>query len=86
MAWATLRLHGFRLTREGEDLRTEYGLLTRVAATIPLRRIQTLTLREGPLHRLVGKNLARASTRRAARPARTHRPIDTGWPDVEHMR
>src|SRR4030095_1775430 len=36
MAWATLRLHGFKLTREGEDLRTEYGLLTRVAATIPL--------------------------------------------------
>jgi putative membrane protein len=43
MAWATIRLYGFTLTREGDDLRTAYGLLTRVEATIPLRRIQTLT-------------------------------------------
>ena len=36
----------------GDDLRTEYGLLTRVTATIPLRRVQTLTIREAPLQRL----------------------------------
>jgi putative membrane protein len=54
MVWALLRLHGFRLTLTGEDLRTEFGLLTRVVATIPLRRIQTLTIRETPLHRLLG--------------------------------
>ena len=49
MVLALFRLHGFRLTRIGEDLRTEYGLLTRVSATIPLRRIQTLTIRESLL-------------------------------------
>lgn len=54
MVWALTRLHGFRLTLAGEDLRTEFGLLTRVVATIPLRRIQTLTIRETPLHRLFG--------------------------------
>lgn len=54
MGWALVRLHGFRLTLAGEDLRTEFGLLTRVVATIPLRRIQTLTVRETPLHRLFG--------------------------------
>jgi putative membrane protein len=52
MVWALVRLHGFRLTLAGEDLRTEFGLLTRVVATIPLRRIQTLTVRETPLHLL----------------------------------
>ena len=77
MLWATIRLHGFRLTREGEDLRTEYGLLTRVAATIPLRRIQTLTLREGPLHRLVGRISARVDT--AGGEAGTNAPPDRHW-------
>ena len=52
MIWSLVRLHGFRLERAGDDLRTEFGLFTRVMTTIPLRRIQTLTLREGPLHRL----------------------------------
>jgi putative membrane protein len=51
MVWALVRLHGFRLTLAGEDLRAEYGLLTRVATTIALRRIQTLTVLEGVLHR-----------------------------------
>lgn len=51
MVWALVRLHGFRLTRAGEDLRAEYGLVTRVATTIALRRIQTLTVVQGILHR-----------------------------------
>ena len=85
MVWATLRLHGFKLTREGEDLRTEYGLLTRVAATIPLRRIQTLTLREGPLHRMVGRISARVDT--AGGEAGKNAPPDRHWlaPIVEHQ-
>ncbi|HSN86333.1 MAG TPA: PH domain-containing protein, partial [Thermoanaerobaculia bacterium] len=62
MAWAVVRLHGFRLTLTGEDLRTEFGLLTRVVATIPLRRIQTLTIHQGPLHRLLGRASVRVDT------------------------
>ncbi len=62
MVWTVVRLHEFRLTRTGEDLRTEYGLLTRVNATIPLRRIQTLTILEGPLHRLTGRVSVKADT------------------------
>ena len=53
MAWGATRLYDFRLTRAGEDLHTRYGLLTRVTTTIPLRRVQTLTIRQGPLHRLL---------------------------------
>jgi putative membrane protein len=62
MAWAVVRLYGFRLTRVGEDLRTEFGLFTRVAATIPLRRVQTLTVLEGPLQRLVTRVSVRVET------------------------
>ncbi len=62
MGWTLVRLHGFRLARVGEDLRTEFGLLTRVATTIPLRRIQTLTLQEGPLHRLTRRVSLRVGT------------------------
>ena len=49
VTWALIRLHDFRLTQQGDDLRAEYGLLTRVAATIPRRRIQTITIRESLL-------------------------------------
>lgn len=62
MLWAWQRLHGFRLTRDGDDLRTEYGLWTRVVTTIPLHRIQALTIREGPLHRLFGRVAVKAET------------------------
>lgn len=62
MGWAFVRLHDFTLTRAGEDLRTSFGLLTRVAATIPLRRIQKLTIYEGPLHRLAQRAAVRVDT------------------------
>ena len=52
MGWSLIRLWGFRLNRMSDDLGTEFGLFTRVMATIPLRRIQTLTVRESPLHRV----------------------------------
>ncbi len=62
MGWAVVRLHGFQVVLSADDLRSEYGLLTRVAATIPLRRIQTLTVRETPLHRLFRRVAVRAET------------------------
>jgi putative membrane protein len=62
MIWSGLRLYEFRLTRVGEDLRTEYGLLTRITATIPLPRVQTLTIREAPLQRLVKRKSVRVET------------------------
>jgi putative membrane protein len=77
MLWATVRLHGFTLSREGDDLRTSYGVITRIEATIPLRRIQTLTLREGPLHRLTGRLSARVDT--AGGQAGQNAPPDRHW-------
>jgi putative membrane protein len=55
MVWAYVRLQGFVLRRAGNDLRVDYGLLTRVSGTIPLQRIQTLTISESPLHRLFSR-------------------------------
>ena len=55
VVWAIVRLYGFRLRKRDDNLQIEYGLFTRVTNAIPLRRIQSLTLRAGPLHRLVGR-------------------------------
>lgn len=62
MIWGLIRLSGFTLTRTGEDLRSTYGLFTRVTATIPMRRIQTLTVVEGPWHQLFGWAAVRVTT------------------------
>lgn len=62
VAWTLVRYHGYRLTLAGDDLRTEYGLLTRVVATIPVRRIQTLSLLEGPFARRLGRAMVRVET------------------------
>jgi len=53
--WAQVRLQGYSVVQVGEDLRAEYGLFTRVTATVPIRRIQAVTIRDTPLHRLLGR-------------------------------
>jgi putative membrane protein len=55
VVWAFVQLHDFRLSRQGDDLRAEYGLLTRVSKTIPRHRVQLLSVRETALHRLLGR-------------------------------
>lgn len=62
MIWAFVRLYDFRLTRIGEDLRTQYGLFTRVTTTVPLRRVQTLIVSAGPLHRWLDRATVRVET------------------------
>ena len=55
VAWTLVRLHDYRVVRSEEGLRATFGLLTQVAATIPLRRVQTVTIHEGPLQRWAGR-------------------------------
>lgn len=62
VAIALVRLHDFTLTRVGEDLRAEYGLFTRISSTIPLRRVQTVTVSETLLHRVFGRASIRVDT------------------------
>ena len=48
------RYYGFTLTRRGDELRYERGLLQRYSGTVPLSKVQTLTLRENVLARALG--------------------------------
>lgn len=52
IAVALVTLHDFRLTRRGDDLRTRYGLLTEVSATLRRRRIQAVHQTATLLHRV----------------------------------
>jgi putative membrane protein len=51
LVWATAKFLGFRLTRRGDDLRAEHGVLPHVSKTIPRHRIQVFSVYEGLLHR-----------------------------------
>ena len=51
---AVFRYYGFRLTRHGEELRYERGLLQQYNGTIPLSKVQTLMIRENVLARAAG--------------------------------
>jgi putative membrane protein len=62
MLWATVRLHGFSLTQRGGDLLIEYGALTRVTATIPLRRVQAIKILQGPGHLWTGRASVKVET------------------------
>ncbi len=55
IAWTLVRLHDYRVVRSEEGLRATFGMLTQVAATIPLRRVQTVTIHEGLLQRWAGR-------------------------------
>lgn len=55
IAHALMTFHDFELRLSGEDLRTTSGLFTRVSATVPRHRIQIVSIRETPLHRLFGR-------------------------------
>lgn len=46
-----VRFYGFTLTRAGEDLRREYGLLSRHHSTVPLKRVQTIRIEQTLLRR-----------------------------------
>ncbi|MCZ6507421.1 MAG: PH domain-containing protein [Acidobacteria bacterium] len=51
VAWHLVKYHGFTLRRERGDLRTDFGLLTRVSSLIPVRRIQLVSAHASLLHR-----------------------------------
>lgn len=62
VGWAIVQLYGFTLERDGVELRTTRGLFTRVRATIPLARVQVVTVRQPALMRLLGRVEVRVQT------------------------
>jgi putative membrane protein len=59
---ALLQFHGFRLTETGRRLSVQRGLLTRVRANMPRRRIQAWSLSEGLTHRWLGRRSLRVDS------------------------
>ncbi|EGF26696.1 PH domain-containing protein [Rhodopirellula baltica] len=51
IAWYVLRFYGYRLELRDENLQLSCGLLTRVSATVPRRRIQWISIHRSPLQR-----------------------------------
>lgn len=74
---AMFKLYGFELRRQGEDLRAEYGLLTRVSKTIPRHRVQLISTREGLLHRWFGRAMVQVETAGG--------PDDEGASSADHL-
>jgi putative membrane protein len=79
MLWGAIRLYDFHLTKSGDDLHTTYGLLTRVATTIPLPRVQTLTISQGPLHRLLERFSLRVETAGGHQPESGQAKTEREW-------
>ncbi|PSP97308.1 hypothetical protein BRC94_10595 [Halobacteriales archaeon QS_5_70_17] len=53
-AVAVANYYGFQLAREGDELRYERGLFQRFSGTIPLGKVQTLTIEANALARAIG--------------------------------
>jgi len=53
-AFRFVKFYGFRLRREGDDLRYERGLLNRYTGTIPLDKLQSVSVTENVLMRRFG--------------------------------
>jgi putative membrane protein len=62
LAWVAIKFYGFTLTAREENLRAEYGLLTKISASIPLNRIQLLSVKRTPLQRLLGRAAIQVET------------------------
>lgn len=77
VVWTLATFWGFELRRRGDDLRSRYGLFTRLSATIPRHRIQLLSTRRTPLHRLFD---------RAAVQVETAGSVETDGANVTHRR
>lgn len=59
---AIVKLYDFKLRKTGRDLTLEGGLLTRFATTIPLHRIQIISIVEKPLQRIFDRAEVRVQT------------------------
>jgi putative membrane protein len=52
---AFLKLYQFKLSRVDKSLHAEMGLLTKITANIPIKRIQLIKVKHSPLHRYFKK-------------------------------
>ena len=50
--WAMLKFFKFEISKQSNRLQASMGLLAKISATIPLKRIQLFRINENPLHKL----------------------------------
>lgn len=62
IVWYLLRFYDYRLVRRGDDLRLSCGLLTRVSATVPRKRIQFVSVQQNLIMRWFGVATIRIET------------------------
>ena len=60
--WYVLRFFDYKLEQRGDDLRLSCGLLTRVSATVPRKRIQFISVQQNLIMRWFGIATIRVET------------------------
>ncbi len=49
--WALLKFYGFEISKQHDRLQAHMGLLSKISATIPLKKIQLYRISENPIHK-----------------------------------
>lgn len=49
--WSLMKFYDFKIARDGDRLQAHMGLLSKIAATIPLKKIQLYRISENPIHK-----------------------------------
>lgn len=62
IAFTFVRFHGFTLDRHGSEFRLRCGLFTEYASTVMRERVQLISIRQSPLHRLLKRASIRIET------------------------
>ena len=79
IGWTIVRLYGFRLVEIGGALRLTCGLLTRLTATVPRRRIQLVSIIQTPIHRYFDRVSVRIETASGSAEAEQKKIIGQRW-------
>jgi putative membrane protein len=62
IGWFILRFFGYRLSQQGDDFKISCGLFTKVSATVPIRRIQFISIHRSLIMRWFGLASIRIET------------------------
>ncbi len=79
IVWTVVRLHAFRLVEVSGNLRLTCGLLTRLTATVPRRRIQLVSVVQTPIHRYFDRVSVRIETASGSAEAEQKKIIGQRW-------
>ncbi|QEG22430.1 PH domain-containing protein [Mariniblastus fucicola] len=62
VGWFILRFFGYQLTQQGDDFKISCGLFTKVSATVPVKRIQFISIHRSMIMRWLGLASIRIET------------------------